>query len=80
MLLIKEIFGGNIGYRESQDTYYYGSTSFGSAKNVIRYFDNFHLQSRKYDNYLKWRKAIYNNAKKESFNRKRFRVIFLKLK
>lgn len=57
LLQIKEFFGGNIGYRRSQDTYYYGSTSFGSAKKVISYFDNFHLQSSKYDNYLKWRKA-----------------------
>lgn len=57
LLLIKDYFGGNIGYRESQDTYYYGSTSFGSAKKVIKYFDTFHLQSSKHINYLKWRKA-----------------------
>ena len=53
---IKEFLGGNIGYRESQDTYYYGSTSFGSAKKVIKYFDTFHLQSRKHISYLRWRK------------------------
>lgn len=57
LILIKEFFGGNIGYRKSQDTYYYGSTSFGSARKVIKYFDEFHLQSSKYINYLKWRKA-----------------------
>ena len=57
LLLIKNLFGGNIGYRESQDTYYYGSTSFGSAKKVINYFDKYHLQSSKHINYLKWRKA-----------------------
>ena len=57
LLLIQEVFGGNIGYRKSQDTYYYGSTSFGSAKKVINYFDHFHLQSSKQINYLKWRKA-----------------------
>ena len=57
LLLIKDVFGGNLGYRESQDSYYYGSTSFGSAKKVIKYFDTFHLQSRKHINYLKWRKA-----------------------
>ena len=57
LLLIKDLFGGNIGYRESQNTYYYGSTSFGSAKKVINYFDKFHLQSSKYINYLNWRKA-----------------------
>ena len=57
LLLIKEVFGGNIGYRKSQDTYYYGSTSFGSAKKVINYFDHFNLQSSKHINYLKWREA-----------------------
>jgi len=57
LLLIKELFGGNIGYRKNQDTYYYGSTSFGSAKKVINYFDYFHLLSNKHINYLKWRKA-----------------------
>ena len=53
LLLIKEFFGGNIGYRNSQDTYYYGSTSFGVANKVVKYFDNYHLQSNKYINYLK---------------------------
>jgi len=57
LILIKNFFGGNIGYRKSQDTYYYGSTSFGSAKKVINYFDQFHLLSSKHVNYLKWRKA-----------------------
>lgn len=54
---IKRFFGGNIGYRNIQDTYYYGSTSFGSAKKVITYFDKYHLLSSKHLNYLKWRKA-----------------------
>lgn len=61
---IKNYLGGNIGYRISQDTYYYGSTSFGSARNVIKYFDKYHLQSTKYINYIKWRKVyrlIQNN-------------------
>jgi hypothetical protein len=57
LLLIKDFFGGNIGYRKNQDTYYYGSTSFGTAKNFINYFDSFHLLSSKHINYLKWRKA-----------------------
>lgn len=50
---IKRFFGGNIGYRNIQDTYYYGSTSFGSAKKVITYFDKYHLLSSKHLNYLK---------------------------
>jgi hypothetical protein len=53
LLLIKNFLGGNIGYRKSQDTYYYGSTSFGSAKFVINYFDYFNLLSSKHVNYLK---------------------------
>ena len=64
LILIKNFLGGNIGYRKNQDTYYYGSTSFGSAKNVIDYFNSFHLLSSKYISYLKWRKAyiiIQNN-------------------
>ncbi len=57
LLLIKNFLGGNIGYSKVQDTYNYGSNSFGSAKNVINYFDQFHLLSTKHINYLKWRKA-----------------------
>jgi hypothetical protein len=55
--LIKDKLGGNIGYRKSQDTYYYNSTSFGSAKKAIKYLDRYHMLSSKYLNYLKWRKA-----------------------
>jgi hypothetical protein len=51
--LIKGFLGGNIGYRKSQNTYYYGSTSFGSAKKVISYFDRYHLLSTKQINFLK---------------------------
>ena len=57
LVLIKNFFGGSIEYSKSQDTYYYCSTSFGSAKKVIEHFDQFHLLSTKYLNYLKWRKA-----------------------
>ena len=53
LVAIKDTFGGNIGYRKSQDRYYYGSSSFGSAKKVIKYFDTYHLQSSKHINYLK---------------------------
>jgi hypothetical protein len=67
--LIKQNFGGNIGYREKQDTYYYGSTSFEVGKNFITYFDSYHLLSSKYINYMKWRKAylvIQDKAGKKS--------------
>lgn len=52
---IKKVFGGSIGHRKSQDTFYYASVSYGSAKKVINYFDHFNLLSSKYPNYLKWR-------------------------
>jgi hypothetical protein len=68
LLLIKDFFGGNIGYRKSQDTYYYGSTSYGSAKKVINYFDQFHLLSSKHINYLKWRKAYLIIQNKDHLN------------
>lgn len=57
LMKIQNYLGGNIGYRKTQDTYYYRSTSFASAKNVIEYFNKFNLQSRKYVSYLKWRKV-----------------------
>jgi len=65
LVLIKDFFGGNIGYRQNQDTYYYGSTSFGSAKNIINYFDKFNLQSKKHISYLRWRKVYRIIQKKE---------------
>ena len=63
--LIKQNFGGNIGYHEKQDTYYYESTSFEVGKNFIKYFDCYHLLSSKYINYIKWRKAYLIIQEKE---------------
>ena len=68
LILIKNFLGGNIGYRKNQDTYYYGSTSFGSAKKVINYFDFHHLLSSKYVNYLKWRKVYVIIQNKDHLN------------
>ena len=70
LILIKQYFGGNIGYRKSQDSYYYGSTNFGSAKRVIQYFDQYHLQSRKYISYLRWRKVYRLIQNKEHLTEK----------
>jgi LAGLIDADG endonuclease len=79
LILIKNYLGGNIEYRKSQDSYYYGSTSFGSAKKVIDYFDHFHLLSSKYVNYLKWRKVYILIQNKEYLNKKGIQKI-IKLK
>jgi len=68
LILIKDFLGGNIEYRQSQDIYYYGSSSFGSAKKVITYFDQYHLLSSKYINYLKWRKAYIIIQNKDHLN------------
>ena len=68
LILIKDLFGGSIGYRKSQDTYYYGSTSFGSARKVINYFDKYYLLSSKHANYLKWRKAYVIIQNKNHLN------------
>lgn len=65
LILIKDYFGGFLGYRKSQDTYYYGSTNFGSAKKVINYFDRYPLLSSKHISYLKWRKAYLIIQKKD---------------
>ena len=67
---VKEVFGGSIGYRKTQDTFYYGSVNFGSAKKVINYFDHFNLLSSKYVNYLKWRKVYRLIQKKEHLTKK----------
>jgi len=68
--MIKDYLGGNIGYRKSQDTYYYGSTNFGSAKNVIHYFDRYNLQSKKHISYLRWRKVYILIQNKEHLTEK----------
>jgi hypothetical protein len=52
---LKKVFGGCIRYRESQDTFFYSSVSFGSAKKFINYFDHYNLLSSKHINYIKWR-------------------------
>lgn len=55
--LIKDLLGGNIAYKKSRDSYLYDSSSFGSARRVIKYFDKYHLLSSKHVDYLKWRKV-----------------------
>ena len=54
---------------ESKNTYYYKSTSFGSAYNLINYFKCYQLLSSKYVNYLKWRKAYIIIQDKNHLNK-----------
>jgi hypothetical protein len=58
LLDIKKEFGGNIGFRSSQNTFYYSSTSFLAAERLIKYFDRFHLMGTKLTQYVLWRKVF----------------------
>jgi hypothetical protein len=79
LILIKEFLGGNLGYMTSKNTHYYKSTSFGSAKNLISYFNYYHLLSSKHVNYLKWRKVYIIIQDQNHLNKKGMDKI-LKLK
>lgn len=68
--LIKKTLGGNIYYLESEQIFYYNSTNFKSAKLIANYFDNFHLNSSKNINYLKWRKVYRIVQSKEHLTNK----------
>ena len=70
LVVIQNSLGGNIAYISNQDTYYYDSTDFASARKVIDYFDKHHLLSTKYINYLKWRKAYIIIQNKDHLTRK----------
>lgn len=57
LYLVQRALGGNV-YQFNDDMYSYSSTSFKVAYNVVNYFDKFHLlNTSKYLNYIKWRKA-----------------------
>lgn len=56
--LIKETFGGSIGFRSSQNTFYYSSVSFEGAFSVVKYFDRFPLMGSKQIQYVVWRKLL----------------------
>nr|QPC56059.1 LAGLIDADG endonuclease [Ophiocordycipitaceae sp.]QUT09493.1 LAGLIDADG endonuclease [Ophiocordycipitaceae sp.]QUT09521.1 LAGLIDADG endonuclease [Ophiocordycipitaceae sp.]QUT13251.1 LAGLIDADG endonuclease [Ophiocordycipitaceae sp.]DAJ12192.1 TPA_asm: LAGLIDADG endonuclease [Ophiocordycipitaceae sp.] len=74
LLLIKDYLGGF--YKENT----YCTMSYGSAKKVINYLDNFHLLSgSKHINYLKWRKAYLIVQNKDHLNQEGVNKI-LKLK
>ena len=55
--LIQEKLGGSVGYRNSQDTYYYTSNSFTNAAKFIKYLDKHQLVGNKLAQYWTWRKA-----------------------
>ncbi len=55
LTLIKSFLGGNTSYNETTEggCYTYDSSSFGSARKAIKYFDKYHLLSKKHIDYLK---------------------------
>jgi hypothetical protein len=55
--------------------FYYNSVSMGSAKNVINYFDKYHLQSKKHISYLRWRKVYRLIQDKEHLTEERLAKI-----
>lgn len=68
LTLIRSFLGGKISYNKIEDSYTYDSSSFGSARKTIKYFDNYPLLSRKHINYLKWRKVYLNTFKNQKLN------------
>lgn len=73
--LIKEELGGNLNYFKKPEIYCYNTTSFKRAFNIIRYFDNYHLNSSKYLQFIKWRKAYRIIQAKEHLTEKGFNKI-----
>nr|YP_203340.1 orf307 [Zancudomyces culisetae]AAW49507.1 orf307 [Zancudomyces culisetae] len=66
--ILKKIFkefGGNLNIFNTENIYCYNSTNFKVAKNIINYFDNYHLNSSKYREYFRWRKAYRIIQRKE---------------
>jgi hypothetical protein len=51
-------------------TYYYSSTSFGSARKAINYLDKYHMLSSKHINYIKWRKVYHLVQEKNTLHQK----------
>ena len=73
--MIKEELGGNLNYFKKPEIYCYNTTSFKRAFNIIRYFDNYHLNSSKYLQFIKWRKAYRIIQAKEHLTEKGFNKI-----
>jgi hypothetical protein len=68
----RKLFGGYIGYRKSQDTYYYGSTSFKAAQKWIAYLDRYQVTGPSWQLYLLWRKCYMLTQDKQRPFEERF--------
>lgn len=73
---IKQKFGGFLGHRISQNTYYYSSTSFGNFCKFLKFFDKFSLQfDRTYLKYVILRKAYLVVQEKKHLQKSGFKTI-----
>ena len=74
---MKDKFGGYLGYRASQDTYYYSSVSFKGIHLVLRYFDRYSLQfTQSYLRYTILRKSYLIVQKKQHLTLEGLDTIF----
>lgn len=55
--LTQNVFGGSIGYRKSNDSYYYSTVGFNNAFQLINYLDHYQVMSSKLQSYWLWRKT-----------------------
>jgi len=55
---LQDHLGGYIGYRKSQNTYYYSTVSFVNAAKLIQFLDRAHLVGSKMIQYVLWRRAF----------------------
>lgn len=76
---IQTVLNGSIGYRESQDTYYYSSVNFSNAFNLIKYLDKYQLMGYKLTQYWIWRKA-YLQVQNQTHNTEQGRHCIIALK
>ena len=53
--LLQNHVGGHIGFRKSQNTYYYSTVSFVNAAKLIKFLDGAHLVGSKMTQYVLWR-------------------------
>lgn len=67
---LQTLIGGFIGFRASQNTYYYSSVSFERAAKLIQYLDHFQVMGSSATLYWMWRKCYIIIQNKNHFNQK----------
>jgi hypothetical protein len=67
---LKASIGGYIGYRPSQNTYYYSSVSFERAARLIKYLDRFQVMGSCLTLYWMWRKCYIIVQNKDHLSQK----------